>query len=251
MRRLDAITAMLIMLLAVASRSEANLVTNPGFEIAENTNDGSLPDTFGDWLGDISDIVTAENGITPFEGSRMLHFIGTSLAGGINGGDSSVIQLVDLSAFSAAISAGSATASASARFNRVAGNAQTDTEFHLRLYPFSGDPSAFPTAFPLDGFLAEARTSLVTDGDPSTWELLSVSLLLPLATTYIAVVPTAIENVFNNNPLPPDSQTEFDGHYADAVVLNVTVVPHPATLLMLGPSVAGLGARAWLRRRSN
>ena len=48
-------------------------ITNPGFE--SGTIGVGKPNGFGVWGGDKSEIVTTEKGITPFEGSQMLHFI--------------------------------------------------------------------------------------------------------------------------------------------------------------------------------
>ena len=52
--------------LCVSGSAHAEMVTNPGFEVAESTLDpgnGITLTAFGDWDGDQSTIVTAENGI--------------------------------------------------------------------------------------------------------------------------------------------------------------------------------------------
>ncbi len=92
--------------------AEATLISNPSFETPETTG-GVLPTTFGDWSGDLSQIVTAENGIVPFDGSRMLRFDGTFLNTSIDGFASDVWQLIDMSPFSTVVSTGLALASGS------------------------------------------------------------------------------------------------------------------------------------------
>ena len=80
-----AIWTLLLSLLVLASPSAGeNLVTNPSFETVENIVDlpvPSLPEDFGDWIGDVAGVVNAKDGITPVDGSRMLQFENTTPLG--------------------------------------------------------------------------------------------------------------------------------------------------------------------------
>jgi hypothetical protein len=221
---------LLTLLLAAAPwTARANLLVNPGFETVETVG-GALPTTTGDWAGDGSVItVGTENGVTPHGGANMLKFLSTGLSGG-GGGSSDVWQLVDMTPFAAAIAAGTALAEASAFFNRVAGDAQTDTQFQVVIRAYSGSTVGFSGA----GFLDQAVGNLISDGDTGTWGSIDASLLLPTGTTYVGFLLAAVENVFN------DGSNEFDGHYADDAVFTVTDIaelPSPASLALLAPAL--------------
>ena len=190
----------------------------------------------GDWSGDLSQIVTAENGIVPFDGSRMLRFDGTFLNTSIDGFASDVWQLIDMSPFSTVVSTGLALASGSAYFNRIAGTNLTDTQFVVQIRAFSGLPSNFPS----DASIAFAQGTLLSDGNPDTWESASVQLILPVSTTYVGFLVAGFENI-SRSGFP-----ELDGHYADNVTFNV--VPEPSTLLLLASGLAGLAA--WRRKKA-
>jgi len=114
--------------------ASANLIANPGFETLEIV--GTPPTSFGDWGVDPATIVTAENGITPHGGSRMLRFDGTEAFGG-NGAFADVATIIGMSAFAADITAGGATLNALAWFNRIEGDGQTDTAFRVIIRAFS------------------------------------------------------------------------------------------------------------------
>lgn len=198
-----------------------NALVNPGFETPETTGGGFVT-TFGDWFGDISQIVTAENGISPREGTRMLKFLDASTSGpDPNRGASNVPQLVDLSALRDEIRAGLVVAHASAYFNRVAGDAETDTEFRLAVVSYEGVPSGARTV------LNEVASHLISDGNVDTWQRIDVTASLPANTDYVRFALVALENVAEDGVAP-----EFDGHYADDAVLTFTVVPEPTTLFL-------------------
>ncbi|MHC4721055.1 MAG: hypothetical protein ACYSYT_11380 [Planctomycetota bacterium] len=196
-----------------------NLLCNAGFE----EEVGSLcvpaqPTDYCYWSGNHAEIVPASDGITPFEGSKMVHLEHTTTgcggAGSTTGCDQ--WQIIDISAFGAKISAGNVVAWASARFNRVMGDANTDTEFLIELLAYAGDPSTFPSQFN-SSELAIANHTVYTDGDPATWELARACLVLPTNTDFLVVRIASVENVYNNY-----SGTEFDGHYADAVSATIS-----------------------------
>lgn len=242
--------ALALCLLLVATHASATpiAVWNPGFETAEGTagpSPNGLPNAFGDWAGDASAIGTADNGITPFEGSHMLHFISSANTTSNWGLSSDIWQLVDMTPFGADIATGTAVLSLSAVFNRIAGDAQTEPQFAISIRAYSGLASAFPGVAELP--LADATAYLMSDGDPLTWEILRATLPLPSSTTYVGVRVAARETI-NDSPIA----SEFAGHYADQTTLDLQAVPEPASLGLLGSGIAALLIRrSRTRRRLN
>jgi hypothetical protein len=224
---------LLLVVPSINAHATPLIISNPGFETVESVDDG-LPATFGNWSGDLAAIVTAENGITPNEGSRMIRFTAT-FETGPGGISSDIWQLVDMSPFSAEIALGTATVSWSASFNRVA-DIESEPQFAVSIRAFSGLPAAFPTI--ANSPLASDVTFLMSDADPGTWETITTNLLLPSETTYVAVLVAARET------LSDSESNEFVGHYADQA--QVQVVPEPATLSLVG---AGLAAAARSRKK--
>ena len=194
------------------------LLVNGGFE-ANETLGGGLPTVYGDWKHDMAAIVTAENGITPYEGSRMVKFLYSGPnAIPLSLSESEVLQYVDLSAYANSIALGLVSVSASARVNRVAGNASTDSRFALYIRSLSGSLTGTNT------FTNDAEGSVLSDANAATWELISTSMSIPAGSTYLFCNLYAQENILNNT-----SGIEFDGHYADDVQLTVNVAPFAPT----------------------
>jgi hypothetical protein len=78
----------LLMTVLVARESHASWIVNNSFE-TQTTIPGFQPSTAGVWQGDASEIVLAQNGVTPLDGERMFAFrggYGTPGSGGVNGG---------------------------------------------------------------------------------------------------------------------------------------------------------------------
>lgn len=232
-----------VLLLAVICLSgvgnAANLVVNPGFETAEGTS-GGLPSSYGDWRGDYSAIVGPTSGITPLGGSKMLQFLGTSYNDSGSSDTSDIFQLIDASGYQALIATGNARAEASVYFNRVAGDAQTDTKFDLWMAACDGSPSTFPSRFNNYGYDFALSWDYVgnfySDSLPETWEGLDITLDLPVNTTFLVVNINLGEDIYNDSSYP-----EFDGHFADNV--SVQIVPEPSTMILLGAGIFGLRRR--------
>ena len=198
-------------------KAEASLITDGGFETPFTPS--ARPTTFGIWDGDAATSVMAMAGVTPFEGSRMAHFLASTPTG--PSGDftaSNLWQLIDLAPVKSVTESGLAVGSASAWFNRVAGDSQTDTQFVLSLHAFAGAPTSFPSQV-ANNELALIRTNLFADGDTTTWEIASVDMPIPSNTDFLAVQIAAVENIFNDSV-----GIEFDGHFADAVSVDVLVI---------------------------
>jgi hypothetical protein len=226
--------AMVLASIAFPTTSSAALLGNGGFESATPTLIGA-PEVVGVWYSDAAARVSADNGITAVEGLMMLRFDSTSTstsAGSLTSAD--LHQSVDVSSLSSFIQTGTAIATLSGQFNRVAGNAQTDTELDLRIIAKSGVLGSATT------LLGTGFVPFLSDGDPATWQTFQIPLLLPSDTTLIQVDVTAVENIQNNTS---GTRTEFDGHYVDNLVLTV---PEPATGALIGALLPALLTR---RRR--
>ena len=205
-------------------------VSNHSFE------SGQPGERVGDgWTQDYAETVEAQGDITPLDGERMLQFISTSPSEGGGGGlgGSEIFQSIDLSAYQDEINTGEAVLSLSAFFNRIAGDAQTDTLFSIEF------KSSQTTSF--------ASAQLFSDDDPATWEELTLDFLLPVGLSNIVIALVAQENIFNT------SSNEFDGHFADlvSVSLNIPVsdVPIPAALPLFLAGLAALGGVGAKRKR--
>jgi hypothetical protein len=194
-----------------------NLLQNAGFE-ASDVVVGALPSSAGIWQGDLAAQVASEQGVTPRTGSRMLKFTATGLEAGTGFFTSQQWQTVNLSAYSVDIDAGKVRLDAGAFVNRVAGDAETDTRFDLRVLAFPGSPGTFPADDPPPAGQIRSTTINSTAG---SWQQLQVQFdVLPAGTRYVAVEIYPYEDVVDDGALP-----EFDGHYADDVSLVLTKLP--------------------------
>ncbi len=206
--------------LVLACTAGADVVTNGGFESGSYIN-GGVPNSAGYWKGDRGAFVGAQNGVTPFEGSRMHKFIYTHpqyASGALR--ESEPFQIIDVSGL---IEEGT-IAQASAMFNRSASS--IDSQFRIRLWARSGNPSSgdwYLRDASTWNSLAEGESRFTTDSNPETWEELTLDMVVPVSTDYLILSVLANENRRNDA-----SGTEFRGHYVDEVVLNL-IDPNPIT----------------------
>lgn len=200
------------------------VVNNPSFETGVAVPGGPLSTA---WNFDNHSFVTAQNGVTPAAGNRMLKFLNTGFAGP-TGVVCDVFQIIDLTAPAdqAMITGGSATLSASTLFNRVRDKPPSpvvvDTQFRITLY--SATSFANAQALTTTG---SNTVNLFSDPNLLTWEPINCAMPLPASTQWAVLHLAAIENVVDDNVA-----LEFHGHYADDV--RMTLTPSPGTLALVG-----------------
>ncbi len=201
-------------------------LNNPGFEVSEPLV-GDRPTTEHNWQGDNAELVGAQNGISPLSGSKMLRFINSGTVPG-DGNGAEQWQLISLNPILSLVQTGNVEVSVSTFFNRIAGDAQTDTSFLVCLSAYNGLLSDFPQKWKSAELNGLSIGSLMSDSNANTWESAQATLLLPTNATYIAIMIGAVENIQNDLVNP-----EFDGHYADAVVFEYSVIPEPSALFLV------------------
>jgi hypothetical protein len=222
----------LVMLCVLPSGStEPISLANASFEIDEPLVGATLyPTDFSNWQGDPASIVTAADGITPYDGQRMLQFLATEPVGPSSFTGSDMQQNVDLSAIRDPIKRGVVRIRASAFYNRVAGDHRTDTAFELGIYAYN-----LAEVTPVwSNHSARSITTILTDDLPETWELATAELLLPFRTTFVGIRVSARENIFNES-----AESEFAGHFADRVNILV-IVPEPGARWVFVNGMVGL-----------
>ncbi len=204
-----------------------NVLGNAGFEIKQVQ--GIWPIQTGVWGGDMGTIVPAEQGIRPRDGKQMLRFHHCNFRSSSSANGSQICQVVDLSTCRKAVRAGTVRLVASARYNRVAGTARTDTLMAISLYAYSGSPARHFALSQARAQIGQAGVSVHTDANAATWQKVAVSLRVPKNADFVAVQLMASEDIHN------DTQgVEFDGHYADAAFVTLVtdagehIVPPPA-----------------------
>lgn len=198
------------------------LLADGGFEM--NTyRAGIVPNQPGYWEGDLASVLTEnaieDTGIRSCDGSWLLRFDGTTNQGASpNTGASEVFQAVDLLADSTAIRTGGVKAVASALFTRVEFDEETDTQFELTLFAFSGEIGRLFFDFRSSLWVASANLRVAPEvRNTPGWTEALVELELPTNTTHLLLQVRAIENVHVDGEQP-----EFDGHFVDAVRLELS-----------------------------
>ena len=192
-----------------------NLVTNPGFETPEPTMIFGFPGrpaTFNDWGGDNSAItgavVIGTNNVAPRTGTNMLQLLNSGNIAQRGNREASVIQYIDLSPYTSQILGGNVSFRGRAWVNRVTTDANTDTQFRMDIRAWLGTPGGANT------LLAGGAAVIRSDGDPSTWQELSIlDIIIPAGASFLEIRLIADENIEDDGFL----DTEFDGHFFDDV----------------------------------
>lgn len=141
---------------------------------------------------------------------------------------SEIIQLFDLTTLPDYTASTIYRVYATAYFNRVAGDIETDTLFDITLGGWTGNPVNFPNTYPDP--LRYQSTQIESDSNPLTWEIITSTIKTQPGMNYLSVRLAAIENIFNDMQ---GGGTEFDGHYVDNVSLRIVAIPECGSLLMV------------------
>jgi len=150
-----------VVCVSLISAASANLLTNAGFE--QPVDYLQWPNEYGVWGGDKAHSAAAQQGITPLDGRRMLQFDGAGKGDANSASGSQICQAADTSDYQAAIQSGEAVATAWAYFNRIAGDAQTDTQFWVSIFAYAGDVANHRNLKGAGAHLARKDSSLITD----------------------------------------------------------------------------------------
>jgi hypothetical protein len=204
----------------------ANLLTNPGFETNLLTSDVNVlgpPYSQNIWGDEASTITGTTAGVTPHNGKLMLSMTDDGLVA------TQTFQLIDVSAYSADISAGNLTASASAFYNADQALPAALAEINIFFWD-SGENTTGPT---------NSTTAQVLDANPGTWEQLSVNNVpIPTNTNFI------IEQVIYGDASLNANDGVVHAGFVDDASLTLDTVPEPTTLGLLA-----FGAVGFLRVR--
>ncbi len=207
------------------------LLLNPGFEPGTPVYSYGIPHAPGRWSGDLAVITGPEMGIQPKTGKGMLRFdrsihLLTEEDTEESHAASEQWQIIDLRPLKANAPRAAFTATARAYFNRIDAGASTDTRFEIGLYAYAGTPTDAHAHWKNHSRrLAGHFSGINTDANPATWQPAEARLTIPAEADFILLRLYAVEDIADEHP----QQTEFAGHYADAVQLTLQRAPLPAT----------------------
>jgi hypothetical protein len=176
-----------------------------------------MPAQPGHWSGDFSDIVEAENGISPAAGSRMLRFLRADNAGKPTSTLNYVgeaAQIIDVRPYRVELRSGQASAEISAAFNSIPLPAGHKESFEVKLAAFRGD-MVDGRRFWTDpeAAFSRAQRSIVADSDPATWQRIAVQIPIPEDTDFIMIQCATVRR----EPRLTEGVATFAGQYVDDV----------------------------------
>ncbi|MBM4102627.1 MAG: PEP-CTERM sorting domain-containing protein [Planctomycetes bacterium] len=222
----NVMTLILMTVVVITAGASANLLVDPGFETNPLTTYTNVltnfPGFVGQWGDEVSTIVTAENGITPFQGVRMLRMDDDGLTA------TQTFQSTDVTAFAATIDAGGVGINAIAQYN--AHPHLSAALSNITVFFFSAANWGSQIGTPL-------VSNLILDASPNTWQANLVAGIVPVGTRWMVT-----QVAYQNASLLGSDGAMYPG-YVDAAELWVKV-PEPATMGLLA-----LGGLTLLRRR--
>lgn len=188
-----------------------------------------LPNRVGVWGGDISHITTGPNhGVTPLHGEWMFQFLRSDFEGErfTRSATGEVFQVIDLRGWSRP--SGPVNVEVAGRVNSVRIARGEDYRWVAHAFAFETDPTARPREPDHSWLYRECLTSahrrdVPDDGDPASWQKVSVELLIPPTANYL-VVSFGVVRV---RPAPTADPVRFPGHFLDMVeVVPLTTTPN-------------------------
>jgi hypothetical protein len=217
-------------LLLGASTVSANLLTDPGFEanallpgVGVLTN---IPGNAGVWGTENANIVGTTGGVSPAGGVKMLQMLDDQIS------YTQGWQAVDVSGSAAQIDAGLMGYTASALYN-------VDSSVPAAL---AGTAVSFVDSTGVWGNFTgpSGSASLVLDANPSTWQAITDSGMVPAGTRWLV-----IQVAYNDASLMGTAGIVEAG-FVDDAVLDIRAVPEPATVALMGLVAVAVG---WSRPR--
>jgi hypothetical protein len=203
----------------LAPKSKVVCLSTTDFESISSVPPTGIPSSSGQWSGDYSRLVGAENGVQPHSGHRMLRFLRADNALSSSETPNYVGEaayIVDLRPHRAELQQGSSQIEITAWFAASDYNSTHNPfRFLLKAATFNGSPSEAPLLWE---DTAHASLSMVQQqtphaASPGQWQSLTISVPIP---------PTADLIVFECGvlqcaPRPKSGTVEFPGHYVDDV----------------------------------
>lgn len=223
------LTLSLLITAFLSVSAQANMLVDPGFEsnaLTSYTNVlTNFPGFVGQWGDEVSTIVTAENGVTPSQGVRMLRMDDDGISW------TQTFQSTNVSAYAATIDAGGVGINAIAQYN--AHPHLSAALSNITVFFFSAANWGSQIGTPL-------ISNLTLDASPNTWQANLVAGVVPVGTRWLVT-----QVAYQNASLLGTDGVMYPG-YVDAAELWVKV-PEPTTLGMLGLGILGL----WKKRKNS
>ena len=190
------------------------------FESKNNPEQKGVPLELETWCGDTSNIVEAEQGITPFDGDYMLRFMKADYPEKPNPGGyvSEMYRWIDMSKIQEQISLGDSEVSFSGMINAVKTELNDQYLFGVTLFAYDAmPPSLLPNtdAFKLEDMCisSASRKMVKIDDNLRTWQTVSVDMTLPSNTKYLLIrLAVSRDKLEKNSP-----GFVYPGHYLDDV----------------------------------
>lgn len=244
--------SIVVLLASVFGAAPVNVpIANSFFNPYYTWNATGVPHDFGDWYGDRAIYIEEENGVFPVRytddgPASMVKFISSLPAGQpfpSRFGTCETMQLVPITSIPGYNPALTYRVTLSALFTRIQRDDFTDTEFVEILGAFTGSPSGFTNTYGL-ALAVEHNEQNIDPYSEKGWQKMSVTLDVPVGTSYLSLLIGPTENVYNDTT--GDPEPEFDGHYCNAVF--VTAVPIPEVSPLIFSATVALGLICGFRR---
>ncbi|MGC6467519.1 MAG: FecR family protein [Akkermansiaceae bacterium] len=188
-----------------------------GWPVAGGFNGGKgfgagKPEKVDVWSGDHCELRTASAGIQPKSGSGMLQFVATHSKGDVSASNvaGEIWRVVDLEEVSRKMGRRPERVTLSGWFNRVRGGSDTDSRFIMGMWEANAGGARF------EWDRSGRQTSVLTDGDPESWERADLEMIVPPDLRYLVLMLGAFENVRNEEEV---GKVELDGHFVDEIQL--------------------------------
>lgn len=196
--------------------AESLPLVDGGFEEGPAPETDGVPIRPGAWGGDFTRVVTAEQGVTPFEGVRMLRFLRADNALSPPGGGqrtAEMWQTIDLRPLRGRLGPDSVV-EASGRFAAAPAARPGGAKVGILLAAFSGDPATARAAWPARRSVALAEASKdEAVVRPGQWQRVAVQIALPPDADFLLLQARVTA--------PPPAPVEFPGHYLDDVAVRL------------------------------